>query len=696
MEKHKQGRGLTLDEKLGLVIGVGQFGSRCVGNITPPSRSITLSSMTLTIPPICFNDGPAGLRLIKEVTGFPTGINAASTFSRRLMQARGVALAEEFRGKSVHVFLGLAMDIMRNPKAGRGWERAGPDPYLSGEFAYETIVGIQSMGVQACAKHFIANNQEHSRYGLSADVDDRTLHEIYWWPFMRSIDADVASVMCAYNRLNQTSSCHNEALIGSNGLLRQGGFQGYVVSDWGATHDSASDNANAGLDMEQPGDYLKIGGGVYGNGGLKSAVNSGSVSVTRLSEMVVRVLAPFLHLGQDSDYPDINFNAQEPDGSGSLNLGISVRSEAHTALTREIGAASAVLLKNNRTTMTGLPVAQERIKTIAIVGRDAKMPNLNCNDTGECNNGTMSVGWGSGTNSLQYIVPPIDAITDFVGSSATINSSLSNDLSAGPAAAKGKDLAIVFVNAMSGELQGYETVAGNMDDRNDLDLWYKGSSLVKAVAAVCNNTIVVVHSVGPVYMDWSTHVNVSAVIYAGAPGEQTGPSIVDIIWGAINPSGWLPFSIAYDEDAYGTKIITYTEKLLLDYRYMDQQGITPQFEFGFGLSFTTFSYSSLSITSSGSSKVISFNIANIGAFNGTEIPQMYLGFPDGAGEPQKVLRGFDEVVLAVGETSTVSMTISLKEMSIWDVLSQSWVKPSGTFTVYVGASIKDIRLTGSF
>ncbi|KAG7447637.1 glycoside hydrolase family 3 protein [Guyanagaster necrorhizus] len=705
---------LTQAEKLGLVIGVGEWSSRCVGNITPPSRSITLSSTTLTIPPICFNDGPAGVRLVKEVTGFPTGINAASTFSRRLMRARGVALAEEFRGKGVHVLLGPAMDIMRNPKAGRGWESAGPDPYLNGEFAYETIVGIQSVGVQACAKHFIANNQEHWRYGLSADVDDRTLHEIYWWPFMRSIDANVSSVLCAYNRFNQTSSCHNEALIGSNGLLRQGGFQGYVVSDWGATHDSASDNANAGLDMEQPGDFLLIGGGVYGNGGLNNAVNDGDVSVTTLNEMVVRVLASFLRLGQDSDYPAINFDAQEPDGSGDLNLGISVRSEAHTALTREIGAASAVLLKNDRTTTTGsdsgvtvrgLPVAQERIKTIAIVGQDAKMPNLDCNSLGECNDGTMSVGWGSGTNSLQYIVPPIDAITEFVGNSATITSSLSNDLSAGPAAAKGKDLAIVFANAMSGELGAYDIVDGNMGDRNDLDLWYKGGSLIEDVAAVCNNTVVVVHSVGPVYLEWSTHENISALIYAGAPGEQTGPSLVDIIWGAVNPSGRLPFSIAYDEDAYGTEIvynslgfptITYTEKLLLDYRYMNEQGIAPQFEFGFGLSFTTFSYSSLSIASSGGSKVISFNIANTGAFNGTEIPQMYLGFPDSAGETEKVLRGFDEVILAVGEMRTVSMSISQKEMSIWDVPSQSWVKPSGTFTVYVGASIKDIRLTGSF
>ncbi|KAF9025904.1 glycoside hydrolase family 3 protein [Hymenopellis radicata] len=700
---------MTQDEKLGLLVGVGQFNSRCVGNITPPSRSFTLSSTNLTIPPICFQDGPAGIRLVKNVTGFPTGINAASTFSRRLMRARGVAIAEEFRDKGVHVFLGPAMDIMRNPKAGRAWESSGPDPYLTGEAAYETIVGVQSVGVQACAKHYLANNQEHWRYGLSADIDDRTTRELYAWPFKRSIDAGVTSVMCAYNRFNETSSCHNGPLLD---LLRADGFQGYIVSDWGATHDSASDNANAGLDMEQPGDWILIGGGVFNSNGLKNAVNDGNVATDRLDEMATRVLASFLRLGQDSGYPAINFDAQKPDGSGSLNLHVSVRSAAHTALTREIGAASAVLLKNNRTTTSdgttirGLPLAKGSIKTIAVIGQDAKMPNLSCNNLGECNDGTMSVGWGSGTNSLDFIVPPIDAITDFVGSSATITSSLSNDLSAGAAAAKGKDLCLVFVNAMSGELGFYDVVVGNMGDRNDLDLWYKGGSLVEGVAAVCSNTVVVVHSVGPVDLGWSTHPNIAAVIYHGAPGEQTGPSIVDVLWGAVNPSGRLPFSIAYDEADYGTSIvynsgngfptITYGEGLFIDYRYLDQQGITPQFEFGYGLSYTTFSYSALSTSASGTSRIISFTVANTGAFAGTEIAQLYLGFPAGAGEPAKVLRGFEEVILGIGKSSRVSVTLSQEEMSIWDVPSQAWKKPGGTFAVYVGASIKDIRLTGSF
>ncbi|KAF5349632.1 hypothetical protein D9756_009031 [Leucocoprinus leucothites] len=709
---------LTLDEKIGIVTGTGQLNSnrRCIGDTTAVSR--------LGIPSFCFEDGPAGFRLSKNVTGFPTGINAASTFSRRLMRARGKAMAEEFRGKGVHVFLGPAMDIMRNPKAGRGWERQavrvrfGPDPYLNGEGAFETITGIQSVGVQACAKHFLANNQEHWRYGLSANMDDRTMHEIYFYPFLRSIEAEVTSVMCAYNRFNDTSSCHNAGLIGPDGLLQKNGFKGYVVSDWGATHDSAADNANAGLDMEQPGDYIVIGGGTFagllGIGGLKANVNSGTVTQERLNQMVSRILAAWYRLGQDSGYPPVNFDSQKPDGSGPRNLRVNVHTAEHIALVREIGSASAVLLKNNRTTtdgsptgttVHGLPLAQSRIKTMAIVGQDAKMPNQDCGDLNECNDGTMSVGWGSGSNSLEFIVPPIDAITSFVGSSATITSSLTNDLDDGAEAAQGKDVCLVFANAMSGELGFYNIVVGNEGDRNDLALWFKGGSLIERVAGVCSNTIAVVHSVGPVSFSWSNHPNITGIIYAGAPGEQTGPSLVDVLYGAYNPSGRLPFSIADNENDYGTTIvynsagfpdINYTEKLLLDYRYMDAHNINPRFEFGFGLSYTTFGYSGLSITNSGSSKIVSFKVTNTGSIPGTEIPQLYLGYPSGAGEPPKVLRGFDEVSLAVGASSTVQITLRQRDFSIWDTPSQSYIRPSGTFNVYVGASIKDVRLTGSF
>lgn len=450
------------------------------------------------------------------------------------------------------------------------------------------------------------------------------------------------------------------------------------------------------------------------SGGLESAVKSGSVSTDRLSQMVARILAPWYHLGQDSGYPPVNFDAQKSDGSGPRNLNVNVRTDAHTNLVREIASASAVLLKNNRTTTTGtpsgitirgLPLRQSMIKSIAVVGQDAKIPNLNCNDLNECNDGTMSIGWGSGSNSLQFIIPPITAITSFVGSSATITSSLSNNLNDGVNAARAKNVAFVFVNAMSGELGFYDVVVGNMGDRNDLNLWWSGGSLVEQVAAVCNNTIVIVHSVGPVYMPWSTHPNVTAIIYAGAPGEQTGPSIVDVMYGKYNPSGRLPFSIADNEAAYATSIvynslgfptIEYKEKLLLDYRYMDDQNIMPRFEFGFGLSYTTFSYSGLSIASSGDdSRLIKFTVTNTGVFAGYEKPQLYLAYPSSAGEPKRVLRGFEEVELDVGASSSVSFNLSRRDMSVWDTPSQVYVRPTGTFTVYVGASIRDVRLTGT-
>ncbi|KAF8349160.1 glycoside hydrolase family 3 protein [Amanita rubescens] len=696
---------MTLDEKIGLVTGNGQLNSsrRCVGE--------TYAVPRLGIPSICLNDGPAGLRLVKNVTGFPSGINTASTFSRRLMRARGEAMAEEFRGKGVNVLLGPAMDIMRNPKAGRGWESFGPDPYLNGEGAYETIMGIQSVGVMACAKHFAANNQEHWRYGLSANMDNRTLYEMYYYPFLRSIEADVSSVMCAYNRFNKVSSCHNAQLLGPNAQLRSDGFKGYVVSDWGATHDSASGNANAGLDMEQPGDYILVGGGVYGSD-LKEAVEAGSVSEDRLDQMVARILAPWYRLGQDSGYPPVNFNTQAPDGSGPLNENVNVRSDAHTLLVREIASASAVLLKNNQTTSggvttRGLPITKSMINTVAIVGQDAKQLNQRCTGgLNECNDGTMVIGWGSGSNSLDFVVPPVDALTDFFDSSAVISESLSDDLTAGPAAAKGKDVALVFVNAMSGELGAYNIVHGNMGDRNDLNIWFKGGSLVQDVAAVCSNTIVVVHSVGPVYMPWSNHPNITAIIYAGAPGEQTGPSIVDVLSGAYNPRGRLPFSMADAETDYGTRIvyesdgfptIIYTEKLLLDYRYMDANDIIPRFEFGFGLSYTTFSYSDLLISTSSdpsAAATVSFMITNTGSVVGTEIPQLYLTYPPKANEPKKVLRGFEEVGIAQGQSVTVKMTLTQRDLSIWDVNSQGWVRPAGQFIALVGASSLDIRLTG--
>ncbi|KAL0064857.1 hypothetical protein AAF712_008254 [Marasmius tenuissimus] len=659
------------------------------------------------------NDGPAGVRGAKDVTAFPSGINVASTFSRRLMHARGAALGKESRVKGINLFLGPAMDIMRNPKMGRAWERrvmliaSFPHPYLAGEAAYETVAGLQSEGVQAVAKHYIANNQETWRYDASSEVEDRVLHEIYNYPFLRAIDANVSSVMCSYNRVNQTHACNNENLLGKNG---------FVMSDWYATHGTAQESAAAGLDMEQPGDYLAQfnGGGVFG-ANLTKAVTEGEVPESRLDEMVTRILASWLRLGQEEDFPEVNFDSRFPDGSGPNNTVVDARSDEHTSLTREIGAASAVLLKNERktddgtpegSTIQGLPLSESQIKSLAVIGRDAKQLNQSCGGSsfGMCNEGTMIMGWGSGSVILDFVIPPVEAVKSFIGDSVEVVTSLSNNVTEGSAAAEGKDVALVFVNALSGENIFGSTLEGVSGDRNDLKLWYNGDELIESVAAVNPNTVVVIHSVGPVAASWATHPNITAIVYAGAPGEQTGPSIVDVLWGAVNPSGRLPFSIDDSEESYGTEIIAgdeaptieYTEGLFIDYRYMDSKGIVPRFEFGYGLSYTTFNYSDLSISSSDDTQNIEFTLTNTGAFDGTEIPQLYLGFPEGTGEPPRVLRGFDDVKLAKGESKVVKFSLTQRELSTWDTPSQSWVRPDGTFKVEVGASIKDTRLTGSF
>ncbi|KAF8580003.1 glycoside hydrolase family 3 protein [Ramaria rubella] len=686
---------LTLLEKVGVVTGAGA--ARCIGMTIAVNRS--LPGLPTGIPSFCLNDGPAGVRTVDLVTGFPAGINVASTFSRRLMRARGQAIGEEFRGKGINVMLGPDMDIMRSPKQGRAWEGFGPEPWLSGEAAFQTVQGVQSTGVQACAKHFTSYIQEHFRMTYSADVDDRTIHEVYFYPFLRAIEADVSSIMCAYNRFNSTYACGNSGLLGPDGLLGQSGFQGYVVSDWGATHPTTDQYANAGLDMEQPGGSLTgNGGGIFGPE-LEAAVAAGNVSESRLNDMVARVLTSWFRLGQDSGYPPPNYDTQHPDGGGPLNLNVSVRTSAHTAITREIGGASTVLLKN---TNDALPL-KDIEKKIAAIGLDILPPGQNCSNNA-CDEGTVVMGWGSGTISIDFVADPIDAISTYAKTiGAEVTSSPSNDIDAGVQAAIGADVALVFVNAISGEVGN---VDGNEGDRNDLELWLNGSSLVSSVAAVNKNTVVVIHSTGPVLVGaWNDSPNVTAVVYAGVPGEQTGPVIIDVLSGAVNPSGRLPFTMAANPDDYPTDILynstdpdptlNFTETLFLDYRHFDQANIKPLYEFGFGLSYTTFSYSELSISLSGSGATVSFTLENTGKRDGIEIPQLYLEFPNNAGEPPKVLRGFDDINLNKGASQRVTFELTERDLSIWDTASQSWRRPSGKFVFHVGASSRDIRLQGS-
>ncbi|KAJ7138341.1 beta-glucosidase [Mycena epipterygia] len=623
-------KGLSLEEKVNITTGVDAMG-RCVGN-------------TGTIPRIgwkglCLEDSPLGVRLADFVSAFPAGINAAATWDVNLIKARGTAMGQEHRGKGVNVALGPMTNMGRQAAAGRNWEGFGGDPFLSGVATAATIEGYQSVGVISTVKHYIGNEQEHFRGGseaaqiYSSNIDDKTLHEVYLWPFAEAVKAGVGSVMCSYNKINQTQACQNSKLI--NGVLKEElGFQGFIVSDWAAMINGVQP-ALAGLDMNMPGFISYTNPLVnepdpatattsWWGAALIQMVNNGSVPESRVDDMVTRTIAAWFKMGQNSGYPDVSFSqlTEATFSNGEMvNEHINVQSD-HYKLIREIGAASTILLKNTNGT---LPLKVQNIKRIGIFGSDAG-PNPDgpngCKDRG-CDQGTLAMGWGSGTAYFPYLIDPLAAITAHIQSidPTVVIEGVLDDFNAAQVSmvASLADTCIVFVNADSGE--EYITVpnvaGGNMGDRNNITLWNGGEALIATTAAACANTIVVQHVVGPVLVEsWIDHPNITAVLHAGLPGQESGNALVDVLFSdgpqATNPSGRLPYTIAKQRTDYAADIlytssdptpqITYTEGVNIDYRWFDLNNIVPRFEFGFGMSYTTFAYSGLQTSHSSSGR----------------------------------------------------------------------------------------------
>lgn len=713
--------GLTLEQKVNVSTGVYWEQGLCVGNI----------GEVADLRGLCLQDSPLGVRYTDYNTAFPAGISTAATFNRTMMRLRGQQMGEEFRGKGVNVALGPMMNMGRVAQAGRNWEGFGTDPFLSGEAAYETTLGLQSAGVQACAKHYIDYEQEYKRTQESSEVDDRTQHEIYLKPFLRAVMAGTASVMCSYNMINDTYSCENDRTL--NQLLKgELGFRGYVMSDWGAQESTLS--AMAGLDMSMPGDITLGSGNSWWGPNLTAFVENGTIPLSRMDDMATRIMASYYLLGQDQDYPNVSFNAFNQYDQVH-NLHIDVQAD-HYQIVREIGHAGAVLLKN---TNGALPLNAPR--NVVLIGSDAGNGAMGANgytDRGG-DDGILGMGWGSGTDNYPYLISPMDAMQVRARQDGTtlMNWYYDWDTEGAATAAIQFEAAIVFVNSDSGE--GYIEVDGNLGDRNNLTLWHNADNLITAVASQNNNTIVVAHSVGPSIIDsWVENPNVTAIIWAGVAGQEAGNAIVDVLYGDYNPSGRLPYTIAKRLEDYGVFLtlggngstilsVPYTEGLFYDYRHFDEYNITPRYEFGYGLSYTTFEYYNLATSivpqydptdyaleaawaagvptpqGEGSSVAlwlhrpfvqVSFEVQNTGAVAGTEIPQVYVHFPTGIGEPPSWLKGFDAVYIEPGEVTTVTVTISRYDLSIWDVVAQGWVKPAGEITFSVGASSRDFRLQG--
>ena len=438
---------------------------------------------------------------------------------------------------------------------------------------------------------------------------------------MDGVRAGMGSVMCSYNQINNSYACQNSYVL--NKLLKaELGFQGFVMSDWSAQMSGVA-SALAGLDMTMPGDIAFDSATSYWGTNLTVAVLNGTVPQWRVDDMATRIMAAWYYVGAGNNYVPINFDSWTLDTYGYeyfyANEGYTVINEhvdvrnGHGALIREIGAASAVLLKNEG----ALPLSgKEKLTTVfgSDAGPSAYGPN-GCSDRG-CDMGTLGCGWGSGSANFPYLITPGFAIENEIyqkgdGSFQAVYDDYA--YSEAEALAAQASVALVFVNADSGE--GYISVDGNIGDRNNLTIWNDGDKLIQTVSSECNNTIVVIHSVGPVLMDsFVGNPNVTGIIWAGVPGEESGNSIVDVLYGRVNPGGKLPFTVGYSRENYGTDILyvpnsgesapqlDFSEGQFIDYRAFDKGGVTPLFEFGYGLSYTKFSYSELKITKHNAAK----------------------------------------------------------------------------------------------
>ncbi|EMR69432.1 putative beta-glucosidase 1 protein [Eutypa lata UCREL1] len=700
---------MTVEEKANITRG---FTGTCVGNSGAVPR--------LGVPPLCFADAPDGIRGQEYVSAFPAGIHVAATWDRDLMYQYGKALGSEYRGKGINVALGpVAGPLGRVVRGGRNWEGLSNDPYLAGAGMGMITRGIQDAGVIATPKHFLLNEQEFRRRpgsndeAISSNVDDRTLHELYMFPFMDSFRENAASVMCSYQRVNNSYGCQNSKLL--NGLLKtELGFEGFVVSDWAAQYTGIA-SANGGLDLVMP------DGGYWGQN-LTDAVRNGSVSVDRITDMATRILASWYYLGHDNGFPSPAIYS-----STTKHEPVDVQGD-HASIIREVGAAGTVLVKNEN---NALPL--QRPTFLCIYGYDATVPSVPWQDPSrfgggygvnfgwETFKGTLITGGGSGGSSPSYVVSPFQAIQERLRKDRGIVRWDFESENPYPPYVNA-DACLVFINAYASESFDRLSLTDESSDR-----------LVNNVAANCSNTIVVIHSTGIRTVDaWIENENITAVLYAGLPGQESGNSLVDVLWGDVSPSGKLPYTVAKQESDYGDVLNSsvsldkfpqddFTEGLFIDYRAFDRDEIKPRFEFGYGLTYTTFEYGDLdakvaegantvplpdpevAVISGGHPALwetiatVTFTLSNTGGVTASEVAQLYLGIPSSEGfdTPARQLRGFQRTPVRPGETRTVVLSLTRRDLSVWDTVAQQWRLQPGTYQIDVGASSRDLRLQGS-
>ncbi|HTR42093.1 MAG TPA: glycoside hydrolase family 3 C-terminal domain-containing protein, partial [Pseudomonadales bacterium] len=640
---------MTFNQMAAMVYGAG---GSYVGNIP--------ATTSPNIPGLNLQDGPAGIGDgVTGVTAFPAPIALAASWDVPLARQYGVMEGSEARGKGVAVLLGPMMNMARAYEDGRNFEGYGESPELSGAMAAATINGIQSQQVIATAKHFVCYEEEANRTLMTADADERTREEIYYLPFLDSVRAGAGAVMSSYNRINSRYAGEYEALNAT--LKKEWGFNGFVMSDWGASFGTVA-GMNNGQDMDM------YNSSAYTPADITTANQLNNVPASELNGMVQRILTSMFQFGIFDNPP-------------TGNLSSTVTNAAHLQFALTEAEEGIVLLQNNH----GLLPLGSSVHSIAVIGSVANVSPI-------------STGGGSAGVSLPYNITPLAGITTRAGSSFTVHYAQGDGASVSAAAqlAATSDVAIVCV--------GQQTSEGS--DRSNLSLPSGQDALVQAVAAANTNTIVVMYESSATLMPWAGQV--AGILMAWYPGQENGNALAHVLFGDVNPSGKLPVTIppSATQVPTGTPIqwpginghTVYSEELQIGYRWYDANNVTPLFPFGFGLSYTTFGYSNLvvsAVSPSGQVK-ISFDLTNTGTLTGAEVPQLYLGFPAAAAEPPRLLKGFQRVTLAPGQTQHVTFNLNWEDLANWDQVARGWIVTPGVFQVMVGASSRDLRLTGSF
>lgn len=666
---------LTLEEKASLCSGADFWHTEAIDR--------------LNIPAAMVSDGPHGIRKQENLAdhmgvaesikaiGFPTASAMACSFDRDLLHKVGDALGEECVAEDLAVLLGPGINMKRSPICGRNFEYYSEDPVVAGELGAAFVNGVQEHGVGTSLKHFAANNQEWRRMSISAEIDERTLREIYLAAFETVVKkAQPWTIMCSYNRINGVYSCENDWLL--NKVLRdEWGFEGLVMTDWGAM-DERVPSLKAGLDLEMPdchGETDKL---------IVKAVQSGELEESVLDTAVERILTmvdKYLTARKGIDPASMVHPLPS-----SVERGYDVA--AHHALARTTAEQSAVLLKNEDI----LPLQKD--KKIAFIGEFAKVPRIQGGGSSHINNTSIESALDAAGDSVSY------AQGFHIDEETTDETLLQEAITL----AKESDVAIIFAGLPdSFESEGF--------DRTHLNMPANQNELIARISEVQPNVVVVLHSGSPIAMPWLDKV--AGVLQMYLAGQASGGAAVNLLFGDATPCGKLAETFPLhleDNPSYlnfpgNREKVCYQEGVFIGYRYYDKKKMDVLFPFGYGLSYTDFTYSNMKVTVNGKNAadvdmiketdeiIVSADITNTGNCDGAEIVQLYIKNPVVYEiRPEKELRDFAKVFLKAGETKTVTFTLNARAFSYYETRIHDWYAESGDYEILLASSSRDIRL----